>query len=80
MAPLPADPFTALFLLALLSPKVSLAKLVPDSIREELNALVDDACARGMVGREVEVLATQLAALGECAYPLLGGIRHVKSY
>lgn len=65
---LPADPFAALFLLALLSPKVSLAKLVPEAMRAEIGALVDDACAKGDVGREVDVLATQLAALGECAY------------
>ncbi|KAL8291718.1 hypothetical protein RQP46_001976 [Phenoliferia psychrophenolica] len=66
--PLPSDPFAALFLLALLSPKVSLAKLVPDHLRIELRQLVDGACKEGDVGREVEVLATQLAALGECAF------------
>lgn len=64
--PLPQDPFSALFLLALLSPKSSLANLVPPAMKAELNILVEGALSKGGVRNEVEVLSTQLAALGEC--------------
>ncbi|GAA6008360.1 hypothetical protein JCM10207_000100 [Rhodosporidiobolus poonsookiae] len=55
-----------LLILALFSPRSSLATLLPPSAAADLRAQMDEALALPGVRDEVEILTKQLGALGEC--------------
>ncbi|GAA6010614.1 hypothetical protein JCM11491_002994 [Sporobolomyces phaffii] len=61
------DPLVALFVLALVSPRSSLAALVPPHLAPDVRDAVDAATGASAVVRdEVEFLTGQVGALGEC--------------
>lgn len=64
----PSHPLLPLLLLALLSPKSTLSALVPPRARPALQEAVDETLRVGgeAVQAEVQVLTTQMGALGAC--------------